>query len=174
MKTPYFTVGQIVKPQGIKGEIKVRILTDNAERFHDLNEVMLGDKEGPADKAKVSACRVQGDSVCLRLAGVDDRNQAETLRGRYIWIERGQAVPLAKDSYYLSDLLDCTVADETGHSYGVIAEIIQTGSNDVYVVRSTDGEELLIPALKSIVSRVDIEDRQVTVRAEEVAPYAEI
>ena len=174
MITRYFTVGQIVKPQGIKGEVKVRSFTDDPKRFHSLCDVMLGDQEGPADRTQVSACRVQGDSVYLRIAGVHDRDGAEKLRGRYIWIERSQAVSLETDTYYLSDLLDCAVVDETGHVYGTIEEVIQTGSNDVYVVRSKDGDELLIPALKSIVSRVDIEARQVAVRAEEVAPYAEI
>ena len=174
MKTPYFTVGQIVKPQGVKGEVKVRSLTDDPERFHDLSEVMLGDEEGPSDRTKVSACRVQGESVYLHLAGVGDRNQAESLRGRYLWINRGQAVPLEKDTYYLSDLLNCAVIDERGHTYGIIAEIIQTGSNDVYVVRPESGKDILVPALKSIVSRVDVDGGTVTVRAEEVAPYAEI
>ena len=174
MKTRYFTVGQIVKPQGVKGEVKVRSFADDPERFHSLHEVMLGDKEGPNDTAKVSACRVQGESVYLRMAGISDRDEAEKLRGRYLWIKRSQAVPLKKDTYYLSDLLDCAVVDENGHTYGTIAEVIQTGSNDVYVVRNADGGELLIPALKSIVSRVDVEDGRITVRAEEVAPYAEI
>ena len=174
MKTPYFTVGQIVKPQGIKGEVKVRSFADDPQRFHDLDEVMLGDEEGPADRARVKACRVQGESVYLYLAGVNDRDQAERLRGQYLWIERSQAVPLAEDTYYLSDLLGCAVMDESGHTYGSIADIIQTGSNDVYVVRSRDGDDILVPALKSIVSRVDIEKARVTVRAEEVAPYAEI
>lgn len=174
MITKHFTVGQIVKPQGVKGEVKVRSFADDAERFHSLREVMLGDKEGPSDRARVSACRVQGDSVYLRLSGVNDRDQAEKLRGRYIWIDRSQAVPLGKDTYYLSDLIGCTVIDENGNTYGNIAEIIQTGSNDVYVVRSQSGDDLLLPALKSIVSRVDVEDGRVTVRAEEVVPYVEI
>lgn len=174
MKNPYFTVGQIVKPQGIKGEVKVRSFADDPKRFHSLHEVMLGDKEGPTDRTKVSSCRAQGDSVYLHIAGVNDRDGAEKLRGRYIWIQRSQAVTLTEDTYYLSDLLDCAVVDETGHVYGAIEEIIQTGSNDVYVIRPKDGGQLLIPALKSIVSRVDIEDGRVTVRAEEVAPYAEI
>jgi len=174
MITRYFTVGQIVKPQGIKGEVKVRSFADDPERFHSLKAVMLGDNKEPADRADVSTCRVQGGSVYLRLAGVDDRGQAEALRGRYIWIERSQAVPLKEDSYYMSDLIGCAVADENGHTYGAITQIIHTGSNDVYVVRPPEGDELLIPALKSIVSRVDIEENRITVRAEEVAPYAEI
>jgi len=174
MKNPYFTVGQIVKPQGIKGEVKVRILTDDAERFHALHTVMLGDQEGPHDTARVNACRVQGESVYLQFSGVNDRDQAEKLRGRYIWIDRSQAVPLAKDTYYLSDLFGCAVVDENGHTYGAIADIIQTGSNDVYVIRGEDGDELLLPALKTIVSRVDVAENRITVRAEEVAPYVEI
>jgi len=174
MKTPFFTVGRIVKPQGIKGEVKVHPFAEDPERFHDLSQVLLGDEEGPSDTVTVSACRVQGDSVYLRFEGIYDRNQAERLRGLYIWIERAQAVPLAEDTYYLSDLIGCAVADETGRTYGTIAEVIQTGGNDVYVVRSEEGGDILIPALKSIISLVDIEDCRVTVRAEEVAPYVEI
>ena len=174
MKTPFFTVGQITKPQGIKGEVKVRSFADDPGRFHDLNAVMLGDEEGPQDTAEVKACRVQGESVYLRIAGINDRDQAEKLRGRYLWITRSQAVPLREDTYYLSDLIGCAVADETGRTYGTIAEVIQTGSNDVYVVRPDTGTDILIPAMKSIVSRVDIDNSLVTVRAEEVAPYVEI
>lgn len=174
MKNPYFTVGQIVKPQGIHGEVKVRCLSDDPERFHALTEVMLGGDIGPDQKAKVTGCRVSGDSVYLRLEGTNDRNQAEALRGKYLWIDRKQAVPLAQDTYFISDLIDCAVEDETGCVYGRIAEIIQTGSNDVYVVRTTDGRDMLIPALKTIVSRVDIDGSRIVVLAEAVAPYASV
>lgn len=174
MKNPYFTVGQIGRPQGVRGEVKVRSFSDSPERFRKLTGVMLGGGQGPEENAQVDACRILGDNVYLHFAGIDDRDRAETLRGRYIWIEREQAVPLADDTYYVSDLLDCAVVDEAGRRYGTIAEVIQTGSNDVYVVRPEVGKDILIPALKTVVSRVDIEGCRVTVRAEEVAPYAEI
>jgi len=162
----YLSVGLVLKPQGIKGEIKVKPLTDDITRFDDLDEIYLknGQNYFPV---KIIGRRYRNDFVYLALEGYGDRNRAECLRGQYLWIPRHMARVLPEDTYFIADLVGCVVRTRDGEELGRIEQVIQTGSNDVYLVNGDRGE-ILIPALKKVVLQVDIVNKVIEVDAEEL------
>lgn len=158
---PYLPIGQILKPHGIKGEMKVRPMTDDPERYFALKSIFL--KEGEQYAARrVTGVRVQGGSAYVAIEGVSNRNAAEKMRDAYLYINRAHAAKLPKGRYFICDLIGCIVRDETGKEYGVVREIIQTGANDVYVVGE---DEWMLPVLKNIIASCDVEQGVITVHS---------
>lgn len=159
----YLLIGRVVAPWGRSGEIKVALETDFPHRFALLNEVLVGLERTPR---VLLSSRLHQDHVILRLAGCGDRNAAEELRGQEILIPASQAMPLEEGQYYLHQIFDLHVYEESGRYLGQVAEILVTHSNDVYVVQ--DGErELLIPALADVVLHIDLEQDRMIVRLPE-------
>lgn len=153
----YLSVGQISKPHGVKGEVKVIPLTDDMKRFRKLKNVYVDGNE-----KTIVWCKMQVDRVILKIEGIDTMEGAESLRNKYIQIKREEAVRLPKDSYFVTDLLSCTVYDTLENKIGKIYDVIKTGSNDVYWIK--DEKEVLIPALKDIVLDVDIDSHKIIIR----------
>ncbi|MBB6696151.1 ribosome maturation factor RimM [Clostridium algidicarnis] len=153
----YLSVGQISKPHGIKGEVKVIPLTDDIKRFRKLKKVYIDGNE-----KVIVWCKMQVDRVILKIEGIDTMEGAESLRNKYIQVKREEAVRLPKDSYFIADLLSCTVYDTSENKIGKVYDVIKTGSNDVYWIK--DEKEILIPALKDIVLDVDIDSHKIIIR----------
>lgn len=162
----YFAVGYVLKPQGIKGEVKVEPLTDDISRFDKLDVVLLR-RDTKYIRIKIEDTRYMGNYVILKLEGYDDRSSAEGLRDEYFWIPRTLAKELPEHAYFISDIIGCNVRTDIGKTLGPVKEIIRTGSNDVYVVDSKDGE-ILIPALKKVVREVDIEKKLIIIDTTEI------
>lgn len=162
----YLSVGYILKPQGIKGEIKVEPLTDYIERFDELDTLYIKVANQYSPLAVIST-RYSGHHVFLRLEGYDDVDKAEKLRGQYLWIPRDKARDLPEDTFLIADILGCAVYTQEGSQLGHVDRIIHTGSNDVYVTKGSMGE-ILIPGLKKVVLDVDIQSRKITVAAQEL------
>lgn len=162
----YLSVGYILKPQGIKGEIKVEPLTDYMERFDELDIFYIknGNQYSPL---KVISTRYSGHHVFLRLEGFNNMNDAEKLRGQYLWIPREMAKNLPKDTFFIADIIGCSVYTQDGKQLGNVDRVIHTGSNDVYVTKGSMGE-ILIPGLKKVVLDVDVKARRITVSAQEL------
>lgn len=154
----YITVGQIINTHGLKGEIKIYPLTDDIKRFKKLKNVYIDNKE-----TKITWCKLQSDKIILKLEGIDTIEAAQKLKEKYIEIKREDAVKLPEGRYFITDIMECTVFDETGKELGKVANVIQTGSNDVYSVKGKD-EDILIPALKSIVTKIDIENQTIVIK----------
>lgn len=155
----YITVGEVVKAQGIMGEIKVKPLTDNVERFKKLRVLYADGKP-----FKVLGLRIDRGFVFLRLQGVDDRNAAEELRGKFLQIDRVNAVDLDESEYFIADLIGCKLCTEDGDVLGEITDIFQnSGVVDVINVRGNDGKELRFPFLNRIVCEINIEQKKFTV-----------
>ena len=153
----YIEVGQILKPQGIKGEVKLMPLTDDPLRFEGENTFFL-EENGAYTPVVTRFSRFDGQAVYLSVEGVNDRNAAEKLRGRYLLVDRAHAAQLDEDEFFIVDLIGIRGFDETGKSYGVLKEVMQPGGNDVYVfVDKAARKEYLIPALKSAVTLTDPE-----------------
>jgi len=152
------TIGKIVKAQGIRGEVKVMSLTRDVTHFAVLKNVYI---DGVLYDIK--AVRISGDFAYLLLDGINDRNTAESLRNKQISIERDKVKPLDTDEYYISDLIGCRVVTADGLEIGTLAEVIETGTADVFVVKSTDGKDVLFPHLTRVVVGVDLGNRVVTV-----------
>ena len=153
-KTEWATIGNIVAPFGIRGELKVFSLTDIPDRFAQLDTIFLGPDYAPR---KITAVRpYKGDMVILKFVGVDDATTADTLRGCDLSIPLEKLAQLPPDSYYQHDILGLHVVTLAGREIGTIIEIMETGSNDVYVVKSENGQQILLPAIKDVVKQVDL------------------
>lgn len=161
----YLNIGQIVNIHGIHGEVKVYPLTDDINRFKNLKEVYL-EIGGELKKMNVTQVKLLKNTAVLKLEGIDSTDEAQKLRNSYIKVERKKAVKLPKDSFFICDLIGIDVYDIEGNHLGQVADIFQTGSNDVYVVKS-DAKEILIPGLKSVFKEINIEDRKIIVELPE-------
>ena len=158
-------VGTILKPQGIRGEVKVKPFTDSAEDFKAYKHVFLEGTE-----YKILSCRVGDGAVFLSLRGVPDRNAAELLRDKELTIPRDEAPMPEEGSYYIADLLGSEIVTDTGTVLGKLKEIRQAAT-DIYTLE-TDKGEVLFPTAKGVVLSVDVENKKITVsekRFKEVA-----
>ncbi len=148
------TIGKIVAPFGIRGELKVFSLTDIPDRFAQLDSVFVGPGYTPR---KITAVRpYKGDMVVIKFAGIDDATTADTFRNLDLSIPLDKLATLPPNSYYQHDILGLHVAILNGREIGTIIEIMETGSNDVYVVKGEDGKQILLPAIKDVVKQVDL------------------
>ena len=172
MLTPYIEIGEVLRPHGVQGMVKVRPDTDAPDRFQTLKSVWLqaGDdwQEEP-----VSDAYVRDGFVYLRLNNAMTRDEAEKQRGTILYVDRAHAKPLARDEWFICDLIGCQVQDDNGESLGKVTDVLQPGPNDVFVIRTPRGE-MLVPVLKRVLSRVDVEHRLIILdheRLPEVAVY---
>lgn len=163
-------IGEVLKPQGIRGEIKVRPLTDNPLRFRMLKTVTVG-----GAPKRIQSARIADGAVYLKLEGVDDRNAAENLRGRFISVEREAAAPLSDGEFYIADLIGAELfarSDDGVVPLGKILRIESFGAADVFTV---DGEKPFTFAfVKALAAEYDGEKNALTVdkaRLDEVAVY---
>lgn len=154
MQSEYLLIGEITRPQGVRGEMRVRPYTDDPMRFEDLDEVYV--KRGDKYEARgITFVRLNSDDVVIiRMDGVGDANAVEALRGEKLYVDREHAVELPEDADFIVDLIGCRVTDDEGNDYGKITDVMQPGGNDVYVISGKRGE-VLVPALKSVVISVD-------------------
>jgi 16S rRNA processing protein RimM len=153
-KTEWATIGIIVALFGIRGELKVRSLTDIPNRFAKLGTVYLGHDHVPYSIAAVRPYK--GDMVILKLMGIDDANAAEAVRNWSVSIPLDKLAKLPADSYYQHDIIGLQAKTLNGRDLGTITDIIVTGGNDVYVVTTPDAQQILIPAIKDVIKRVDL------------------
>ena len=174
MHRSHLVIGEITKPQGVRGELKLRPITCDPERFRGLTEAFF--KRGEAyEPVKLKVNRLAEDAVFLNIEGVTDRNQAERLRGELLYIDRAHAVELDADTEFICDLIGLTGVDDSGRNLGTLKDVMQPGGNDVYVFQGPLGE-VLVPALKSVVLGVDHEKEIMTLsraRLDEVAVFDE-
>ena len=159
-----FRIAQIVRPHGVTGALKLLPLTDDVRRFKALSEAYL--EQGSLSYLPVTASEisVQPDAVFLRLSCCDSREAAEKLRGKYLCVDRAHAAKLPQGRWFIKDLIGCAVSDTEGKSYGVLHDVMETGANDVYVIKGE--KELLIPALKKLLVEVDTENKRVLLDAD--------
>lgn len=149
MKQAYLLLGEILRPQGIRGEVKVKHYTDDPKRFQELQTIFFHEN-GSYLPQKVLKSRNFQDDVYLLLEGYTDRNAAETLRGKEIWIDREHSLPLEDNRIFIADLIGVPVTGHKGKHIGSLKEVISTGRVDIYIVDTPDGE-LSLPALKTVV-----------------------
>jgi len=164
----YIQIGTIVGVHGIKGEVKIYPLTDNPDRFYDLDYVFLG-KEGQDTEPiryDVENVRLVKGMPLLKLEPVKDRNAAELLRKYNVYVDRENAVKLPEGRYLICDLINADIY-ENDRKIGVLRDVIQTGANDVYVVEELDGSELLLPIIKECILNVDLENNRIDVHVME-------
>jgi 16S rRNA processing protein RimM len=151
-------IGEISAPQGLKGEVRVYPHTDFPERFSELQEIGLRKNGQWMGTRAITAARVTGRRIVLKIAGIDSREDAEAMRGVQLLIPKSWAVELGEDEFYYHQLLGMEVVTTTGKSLGQITDIWPTGANDVY-----ETPLALIPATKDMIRDIDIEHGRMTV-----------
>jgi len=152
-------IGRIVSPFGNKGELKVLPLTDFPERFLSMKRVRLSLPDGTERTASVAGTRWHKAFLLLKIEGCDTISDAEALRDAHIVVSSEERVSLPQDSYYVDDIVGLRVLTEDGRDVGVIREVLQGPANDVY-----DTGRHLIPALKQVVVKVDLEAGVMVIR----------
>ena len=148
----YLAVGRVVRPHGVRGELRAKVLTDHPERLASVQILYVGEKLRPH---KVMGVRRHQDVALIRLEGYEDRTAAERLRGSLLYVTVEDAVPLDEDEYYEFQIEGLAVVTDEGESLGEIVEVFTApGANDVFVVHGPLGE-LLIPAIEDVVVEVN-------------------
>ena len=155
-------IGRVGAAHGIRGELRIIPLTDFPERFAALREVMVGD-----ELLHIESIKPQGKNFLMRFREYTVREDAQKLTGRLLTVARAEAAPLDEGEYYVFDIVGLTVYDEENNELGTVENVLRTGSNDVYAVRSEDGREILIPALRKVVRTIDVPNGRMTVRLSE-------
>lgn len=162
----YLRVGVISSTHGLKGEVKVFPTTDDPERFRKLKKVYL-DTGKDYMPLKVTGIKFFKNQVVLKFQEFQDINEIEKYRGKDLLIDREQAVPLAENENFIVDLIDMDVYDKEEKRLGTLTDVLQTGANDVYVVETDEGKEILLPAIPSCILDVDVEAAKMIVRIPE-------
>ena len=157
-----FQIGIITGTHGLKGEVKVFPTTDDKERFLDLDTVLIDTGKELIEK-KVQYCKFFKQFVFVKFEGLDDINDVEKYKRCPLKVTRENAVPLEEDEYYVADLLGLTIVDESGVTIGELVDVIETGANDVYEVKTSDGGHVLLPAIKDCILDVDMDEKIILV-----------
>lgn len=170
MEYKWILIGEIVSTQGNKGEIRVVAHTEFPERFLTMDQLLLFQKSGsePAYRIKIENCRFHKGFVIIKLAGVDTIEQASALKGLEIKVHRSDVVPLPSGRNYIFELIGLKVITTEGVELGTITDVLQTGANDVYVVKPKPGitknQEILIPVIEDVVLEVSLDNQTVLVK----------
>jgi 16S rRNA processing protein RimM len=156
-------IGKAVAPHGVRGDVRVMPLTDFPDRFRTLKEVILDDGR----RLAVESAKYHQQFVLLKFKGLDDRDAAQTLRGKLLKVGRQDLVKLPAGQYYTFDIIGLKVYDEEGAFLGEVTDVLATGANDVYITEKEGAKPLLIPALKEVVREIDVPGGRMVVKLQE-------
>ena len=155
-------VGVISTTHGVRGEVKVYPTTDDVNRFKKLEKVVLDTGREYID-LEISGVKFFKNLVILKFKGIDNINDIEKYKGKDLLVHREDAVALEENENYVADLIDLKVVTDDGKVLGYLTEDMETGANDVYVVETEDGQELLLPAIRDCILDVDLDEEVMTV-----------
>ncbi len=152
-------IGKAGAPHGVKGELRVIPMTDFPERFEGMTHCFVGDT-----RMDITGVRYQKRHVLMTLAGVSSREAAAALTGAFVSVDRAEAAPLGEGEYYTFDIIGLSVYETDGTPLGTVTDVLRTGSNDVYVVSMPGrGEDVLVPALKTVVREISLAEGRMVV-----------
>lgn len=154
----FVAVGRVLAPFGLKGELKIQSLTDNPRRFSQKSKLWAG-----RQPVTVASTREAQGFVYLTLKGYPDRTSVEQFRHAILQVPESALPALREGEYYRFQLLGLTVVDRQESLLGTLEEVIETGANDVYRVRTPSGVDILLPALDEVIIAVDLSARRMTV-----------
>jgi 16S rRNA processing protein RimM len=166
MGNELYLIGTITKSLGIKGEVRVSPFTDFIKRFYDLNDVFVGGNSECVERFRIERVKIKGKNVTLKFFGIDSITGAEALVHQGIYITEDKVVKLPKDTYYIHDIIGVSVFSEDGQQLGEIVDVMALPANDVYVLRTGEGE-VLIPAIKPVVKEVNVQQRKMVIHVME-------
>jgi 16S rRNA processing protein RimM len=162
----YLLLGEILRPHGIRGELRVRILTDYPERINNLEQVYVGKSPNTTTATAyfVQHMRMHQDYGLLKLKSIDDRDAADKLRQLFVMIDLDNAIPLDEGEHYLFELVGLKIQTEDGEYFGELTEVLETGANDVYIIASPKYGEVLLPVIEDVVLNTDVDAGVITVK----------
>jgi 16S rRNA processing protein RimM len=155
MERNLFPIGRVVKPHGVRGKVKVEYFGEDLHPVSFYREIFIKGERGEPEAYEVLEVIPQPPRLILRLKGIEKIEEAESLIGKEILVERESLLKLGEGEYYWADLLGMKVETEGGQSIGKIREIFPTGANDVYVVQGKRGE-ILLPATEEVIRSIDL------------------
>lgn len=161
----YLVIGKIVGVHGIRGEVKILPITDDARRFFDLKSAMLlSDKEKMLRVVQLDSVRLQNSMVICAIKDLTDRDEARKLSGCSLAVDRNQAADLSDGRYFIADLEGVDVYDTQMGSLGIISEVMKSAGSDIIVISRDGKPDLLVPFLKTIVLDVDLPNNKMLVK----------
>lgn len=152
-------VARITTPHGVRGEVKLQPLTDFPHRFEETEFLLLAD----GTRLVLESARLQMDTVLAKFRGMDTPEIWIPFRHKELYVTEDALMPLPEGQYYIHQLVGIEVIDENGAALGKVSDVLQTGSNDVYVVQTPESNELLLPAIDTVVKRIDMAKRLMVV-----------
>lgn len=155
-------VGVITSTHGLKGEVKVFPTTDDINRFKSLKEVIM-DTGKEKKTLEIVGVKFFKKFAILKFKGIDDINMVEQYKSFPLYVTRENAVPLEEDEYFIADLIGLEIIDESSSKIGVLTDILETGANDVYVVTMEDGKEILLPAIKDCILKINVNEKTIMI-----------
>lgn len=160
----FLAVGYIRRPHGVRGEMLMDLLTDFPERLVPGKRLYLGEEHLPV---QIRSVRPALQAVLIAFEEFEDRDQVAAFRNQYLYVRADELPPLPEGEYYHHQLLGLMVFDREGHALGVLTEILETGANDVYVVRDEQGREILLPVIEGVILEVDLQSHRLIVNPPE-------
>lgn len=151
-------IGKIVNTHSLKGEVKVTPWCDDVGVFDTLEFIYTTDS-----KLQITSARPHKHSIIVKLKGIDHIDEAVKLRDKILYAEKSDLNELPENTYYVKDLLNMEVFDADDNSLGILVDWFPTGSNDVYVVKTENGKQILLPAIKQVIKKIDVENKRMTV-----------
>lgn len=155
-------VGAISSTHGLKGEVYIYLTSDDPYRFDNLKEVLL-DQGSVKRPLIIEYVKYFKGRPIVKFKGLDKIEDVQKLRGCPLVVRREDAIPLEEGEYFIGDLIGCTVYLEDGMVLGELVDVLRTGANDVYVVRKSDGKEILIPVIPECVLEKNPENLRIVV-----------
>lgn len=155
-------VGQIVNTFGIKGFVKVYPYVNDVTRFNNLKYVYAKSKK-EEKKLEIEEVKYQKNMVLLKFKGVETVEEAEKLRNNYLEIDRSDTIPLEEGEFFIADLIGLKVFLDTGEELGILEDIYNTGSKDIYVVKDKLGKSYLLPYIDEVIKKIDLDNSKIIV-----------
>lgn len=152
----YLAIGFLRRPHGVTGEIIMDLHTDFPDRIKTGRKVYVGEKY---DSVTIDGVRQHGNGLLVRIKGFDTPETVGRFRNQWVYVQSKDVPPLPEGQHYKYELIDLEVMDDEGNKLGVLVEIIETGANDVYIIRNETGKEILLPAIPPVILNVDMEAR---------------
>ena len=156
-------IGTIVNTHGIRGELKVKAITDFADERFAKGATVYRLVDGAYLPEKIEKARVHKGMWLLTFAGVTNINEVEAYKGQELYVSEADREDLDDGEYYYSDIIGCTVQDEEGQVVGTVKEIMETGANDVWIVKRPKGADALIPVIADVVKDVNVEGKTIVI-----------
>lgn len=156
----YLAIGLLGRMHGVNGEIRMKVLTDFPERIQARMQVYIGEKHAPA---RIRQARWQNDNLLLAFENYETRQAAEGLRNQMVYVRTQEIPALAEGEYYHHQIIGLGVFDESHTFLGQAREILETGANDVLVIKAENKREILLPMLEETILGVDIEKGEIIV-----------